>query len=87
MKTKIGILVIAFLVALSYINAQDLTTVEATDEDISENLDLEAIEKDKYQDVATIDAEKDSKGETQVQAVGDVYMYVTAHIRIHTFVN
>ncbi len=30
---------------------------------------------DKYQDVATIEVEKDSSGETQVQVVGDVYMY------------
>lgn len=132
MNTRIGIIVIVFLVALSNLNAQDVTTVEATDSDISENLDLEAvvslfgeaenlenfenklndpetqisnldlnedgevdylrvvetskdethlvtiqavIEKDKYQDVATIDVEKDSEGETQVQVVGDVYMY------------
>jgi len=31
--------------------------------------------RDLYQDVATIDVEKDSNGETQVQVVGDVYMY------------
>ncbi|NOR74596.1 MAG: hypothetical protein GQ525_05510 [Draconibacterium sp.] len=132
MKTKIGLLLVALVFALSNLNAQDVTTVEATDSDISENLDLEAvaslfgeaenledfekklndpktqisnldlnedgevdylrvvetskdgthlvtiqavIEKDKYQDVATIDVEKDSGGETQVQVVGDVYMY------------
>jgi len=114
-----------------------VNTVEATDSDISDNLDLEAvasifgdakdleefekklndpetqisnldlnedgevdylrvietskdnthlvtiqavIEKDKYQDVATIDVEKDSKGETQVQVVGDVYMYGPGYI-------
>ncbi len=112
--------------------AQDVTTVEAKNSDISDNLDLEAVaslfgecenledfEKrlndpdtqisnldlnedgevdylrvvensqdetflitiqavlgdDLYQDVATIDVEKDDKGETQVQVVGDVYMY------------
>ncbi len=132
MKTKFEILVVAFLIVFSNLYAQDVTTVEATDNDISENLDLEAvasvfgksedledfekklndpdskisnldlnedgevdylrvveaskddthlitiqavIEKDKYQDVAVIDVEKDDKGETQVQVVGDVYMY------------
>ncbi len=112
--------------------AQDVTTVEAKDSDISDNLDLEAVAsvfgeskdleefekklndpelkltnldlnedgevdylrvvetsdkdahvvaiqavigKDQYQDVATIDVVKDDKGETQVQVVGDVYMY------------
>jgi len=38
------------------------------------------IGKDQYQDVATIDVEKDSKGETQVQVVGDVYMYGPGYI-------
>lgn len=132
MKLKIGFLFIGVIMAFTGVRAQDVTTVEATDADISENLDLEAvasvfgeakdledfekrlndpeaqisnldlnedgevdylrvveaskgethvvtiqavIEKDKYQDVATIDVEKDSKGETQVQVVGDVYMY------------
>jgi len=112
--------------------AQDVTTVEAKTEDISENLDLEAVAsvfgeskdledfekrlndpeaqitnldmngdsivdylrvmetvkddthyiaiqavlgEDQYQDVASIEVEKDSKGETTVQVVGDVYMY------------
>jgi len=132
MRIKIGLLMMVFLVAITNLNAQDITTVEATDSDISENLDLEAvasvfgesedledfekrlndpntqisnldlnedgevdylrviesskdqthlvtiqavIEKDKYQDVAVIDVEKDSKGETQVQVVGDVHIY------------
>ncbi len=132
MKTKIGLITIVLIVAIANLNAQDVTTVEATDSDISENLDLEAvasvfgesedledfekklndpetqisnldlnedgevdylrvvesftdethlvtiqavIEKDKYQDVAVIDVEKDNEGETQVQVVGDVYMY------------
>jgi len=38
------------------------------------------IGKDEYQDVATIDVEKDSKGETQVQVVGDVYMYGPGYV-------
>lgn len=33
------------------------------------------IGKDQYQDVAIISVEKDDSGETQVQVVGDVYMY------------
>ncbi len=133
MKKNISILLFIFLAAITnLVIAQDVTTVEATDSDISENLDLEAvasifgesedledfekklndpetqisnldlnedgevdylrvietskddthlvtiqavIEKDSYQDVATIDVEKNSEGETQVQVVGDVYMY------------
>jgi hypothetical protein len=112
--------------------AQDRTTIEAVNSDISDNLDLEAVAslfaeaenleefekklndpdsrysnldlnedgyvdylrvlekargnahsitiqavigKDLYQDVATIDVEKDDKGKTRVQVVGDVYMY------------
>jgi len=137
MKTIIGILVILFLIAAGSVNAEDVTIVEATDSDISENLDLEAVAslfgeaknledfekklndpksqisnldlnkdgevdylrvvetskgkthlttiqavigKDQFQDVATIDVEKDSKGETQVQVVGDVYMYGPGYI-------
>ncbi len=125
-----SILVLLILAQAAF--AQDVTTVEAKDTDISDNLDLEAVaslfgecenledfEKrlndpdtqisnldlnedgevdylrvvenskdgtylitlqvvlgdDLYQDVATIDVEKDSEGETQVQVVGDVYMY------------
>ncbi len=132
MKSKTIFLLLLSLLMANGIIAQDVTTVEATDSDISENLDLEAIAsvfgeaenledfekkindpdtkisnldlngdgevdylrvvetskgethlvtiqavigKDRYQDVATIDVEKDSKGETQVQVVGDVYMY------------
>lgn len=33
------------------------------------------IGKDQYQDVATIEVEKDDSGQTHVQVVGDVYMY------------
>jgi len=33
------------------------------------------IGEDQYQDVASIEVEKDSSGETSVQVVGDVYMY------------
>ncbi|MBL0732000.1 MAG: hypothetical protein JJW03_04005, partial [Desulfosarcina sp.] len=38
------------------------------------------IKKDQYQDVATIDVEKESKAKTQVQVVGDVYMYGPGYI-------
>lgn len=112
--------------------AQDVTTISASSEDISDNLDLEAVAsifgeskdledfekrlndpktqisnldlnndgevdylrvmetsennvhsisiqaiigKDQYQEVAVIDVEKDSKGSTQVQVIGNVDMY------------
>ena len=43
MKIKNGLLVIALLIGLSSLNAQDVTTVEATDSNVGENLDLEAV--------------------------------------------
>ena len=117
--------------------AQDVTTVDAASEEISENLDLEAIAslfgdakdleefeynlndpeaqisnldlnedgnvdyirvvetaendthvialqsvlgEDIYQDVATIEVEKDTDGNTRVQVVGDVYLYGPSYI-------
>lgn len=131
MFRNIFLVLIMVLLPLAAI-AEDTTTVEAKSEDISDNLDLEAVAsvfgeaedledfekrlndpetkitnldlnedgevdflrvmetvkddthlisiqavigKDQYQDVATIEVEKDSEGETQVQVVGDVYMY------------
>lgn len=129
MKT---LLLTILIITSSFIgNAQDVTTVRAS-EDISENLDLEAVAslfgeskdledfeyklndpelrisnldlnkdgyvdylrvlensgnrtilitiqavigKDLYQDVATIDVEKDNRGIARVQVVGDVYLY------------
>lgn len=38
------------------------------------------IGKDLFQDVATIDVEKDNSGETRVQVVGDVYLYGNDYI-------
>lgn len=144
MKTKIGLLMIVFLVAMTNLNAQDVTTVKAKDSNISENLDLEAVAsvfgeskdiedfekrlndpktqisnldlnkdgevdylrviessknedhkvtiqavigKDKYQDVAVIDVDKDSKGETEVQVVGDVQLYGPDYIITPVYVH
>jgi hypothetical protein len=124
-------------------NAQDITTVEAKNTDISDNLDLEAVAsifsdaedledferllndpetrisnldlnedgyvdylrvvenakddshaitiqavlgKDLYQDVATIDVEKDEKSDVRVQVVGNVYMYGPNYIIEPTYV-
>ena len=137
MKTKNALLMIAMFFGLTQLNAQDVTTVEAMNSEISENLDLEAVAsifgeaedledfekrlndpetqisnldlnedgevdylrviessegethlvtiqavigKDQYQDVAVIDVEKDSEGETKVQVVGDVNMYGPTYI-------
>jgi hypothetical protein len=131
-KTKAAGLIIVFLLGIIRLNAQDVTTVKAMTQDISNNLDLEAVasvfgdandledfEKslndpdlqisnldlnldgyvdylrvveisetnthliaiqavlgdDLYQDVATIEVERDRSGKTYVQVVGDVYMY------------
>jgi len=132
MKKIILSTVLSLTVFLSVSFAQDVTTVTAKDDSISENLDLKAVAsvfgeskdledfekrlndpelqisnldlngdgevdylrvvetvkgnthlislqavigEDQYQDVATIEVEKDDKGETYVQVVGDVYMY------------
>jgi len=131
---KIGLLI---LMAVATTYAQDVTTVDAIGEDISDNLDLEAVAsifgdardleefeyklndpetqisnldlnedgnvdylrvvetaendthlialqsvlgEDTYQDVATIEVEKDNDGNTRVQVVGDVYLYGSGYI-------
>ncbi len=137
MRTILGSLLIVLIIACGNLYAEDVTTVEAKDSDVSDNLDLEAVAsvfgeskdledfekrlndpdtqisnldlnedgevdylrviettkgdthlvsiqavigKDQYQDVATIDVEKKGKDETQVQVVGDVYMYGPGYI-------
>ena len=144
MILKSRFLVIALILLVSNLYAQDVTTVEATDSDISENLDLEAVAsvfgesedledfekrlndpetqisnldlnedgevdylrviesskeethlvtiqavigEDLFQDVAVIDVEKDSESETQVQVVGDVYMYGPDYIITPVYVH
>jgi len=131
---KVGLL---FIAAMTTTYAQDVTTVDAASEEISENLDLEAMAsvfgdskdldefeyklndpetqisnldlnedghvdylrvvetsendthliavqsvlgEDVYQDVATVEVEKDNDGKTQVQVVGDVYLYGPGYI-------
>ena len=132
MRTFTINLFITTLISLGNLHAQEITTVEAKSDDISNNLDLELVATlfgeaidledfeyslnnsytrvsnldlnedgevdylrvvansmdnahlitiqavlgfDHYQDVATIDVEKNSIGETQVQVVGDEYLY------------
>ena len=128
---------ILFMAVYASCYAQDVTTVDAMSQEISENLNLEAVAsifgdsedledfenklndpnrpisnldlddngsvdylrvvemvendthlivvqavlgEDIYQDVATIEVEKDDEGQTRVQVVGDVYLYGTAYI-------
>ncbi len=52
-----------------------LRVVETSDKDLHVVAIQAVIGKDQYQDVATIDVVKDKSGETQVQVVGDVYIY------------
>lgn len=125
------------LASTTMMYAQDVTTVDAMSEEISENLDLEAVAsifgdskdladfeyklndpetqisnldlnedgnvdylrvvetsendthliaiqsvlgEDIYQDIATVEVEKDGEGNTQVQVVGDVYLYGSGYI-------
>lgn len=131
-NTKITAMFAVILLSFGALFAQDVTTVKATNPDISDNLDLEmvasifgdakdledfernlndpdlkisnldlnrdgyvdylrvvevaenythliaiqaVIGEDLYQDVATIEVEKDNNGDVSVQVVGDVYMY------------
>lgn len=144
MKRNFAYLLCVLCFSFGNTMAQDVTTVEALDSEISQNLDLEAIAsvfgesenledfekklndpdtqisnldlngdgevdylrvlenskeethlitiqaviaKDQYQDVATIDVEKDSNGETQVQVVGDVFMYGPDYIITPVYVH
>ncbi len=134
MRLTFGILCI---MTFTTIYAQDVATIKTTSDDISENLDLEAVaslfgdtanleefeqqlndpesplsnldlnedgyvdylrvvetveedthlvalqavlDKDVYQDVATIEVEKDTQGTTHVQVVGNTYLYGTGYI-------
>ncbi len=142
MKTIYSILLATFLLTTGAF-AQDVTTVQATSDDISDNLDLEAVAsifadsqdledfesrlndpetkisnldinedgyvdylrvvenadrdahlitiqavlaKDMFQDVATIEVDKDASGNARVQVVGDVYMYGNNYIIEPVFV-
>ena len=144
MRKIFGSLLIILFIACNNLYAEDVTTVEAKNTDISDNLDLEAVAsifgeakdleefekklndpetkisildlnedgevdylrvtetskgdtrlvtiqavigKDQYQDVATIDVEKKGKDETQVQVVGDVYMYGPGYIITPVYVH
>ncbi|WP_026705954.1 hypothetical protein [Flavobacterium soli] len=137
MKTKILTLALFAFLFANETNAQDVTTVNAKNSDISDNLDLRAVasifgdsenlqdferrlndpknqisnldlnydrqvdylrviesvernthliilqavlEKDVFQDVATIEVERDNNNNVQVQVVGDVYMYGSNYI-------
>ena len=137
MKTNIIFLSIVTLFFVNTINSQTRTTVNATNSEISDNLDLKAVasifgdsknledfekrlndpkykisnldlnddnqvdylrviesvernthliviqailEKDIFQDVATIEVERDENNRMQVQVVGDVYMYGNNYI-------
>jgi hypothetical protein len=132
MKTKLLLLTILASIFVTEIQAQDRTSVNALNSEISDNLDLRAVasifgdsknlqdferrlndpkiqisnldlnnddevdylrvietvekythviiiqsvlDRDLYQDIATIDVEKDSNNQVHVQVVGDVFMY------------
>ncbi|WP_158729459.1 MULTISPECIES: hypothetical protein [unclassified Flavobacterium] len=132
MKTKLLLFSVMTILLVNTLQAQDRTSVSATNAEISDNLDLRAIasifgdskdlddferrlndpkaqisnldlnndnqvdylrvvesvesnthlivvqavlERDVYQDVATIDVERDRNNKVQVQVIGDVYMY------------
>lgn len=137
MKTKILSLAVLSIWSISSVFAQDRTTVTATNQDISDNLDLRAVAsifgdsrdledferrlndpraqisnldlngdnrvdylrvietvegpthiiviqsvlgRDMFQDIATVEVERDRYNRVQVQVVGDVYMYGNNYI-------
>lgn len=137
MKTKLFNIALFGLLSVSQIFAQDVTTVRANNNDISDNLDLQAVASifgdsrdledferrlndpstqisnldlngdnrvdylrvieategnthliilqsvlaaDTFQDVATIEVERDRSNNVRVQVVGDVYMYGANYI-------
>ena len=137
MNKTIGTVLLILFLGVGNVYANDVTTVKAKDDDISENLDLKAVAsifaeskdiedfekklndpetqisnldlnedgevdylrvmetskgdthlvtiqavigEDQFQDVATIDVEKKGKDQTQIQVVGDVYMYGPGYI-------
>lgn len=141
---SLSLLVVLIISNAIFVNAQDVTTVEAASADISDNLDLEAVAsvfgqakdiedfekmlndpekqisnldlsgdgyvdylrvvegsdmethviivqavigENLFQDVATIDVEKDDSGDTKVQVVGDVYMYGPDYIITPVYVH
>lgn len=43
--------------------------------------------EDQFQDIATIDVEKDNEGNTQVRVVGDVYMYGPDYVVVPVYVH
>ncbi len=57
-----------------------LRVIEAADKKAKVITIQAVIGKDLYQDVATIDVELDNEGKTQVQVVGDVFMYGTDYV-------
>lgn len=61
-------------------NVDYLRVVETTENDTHLIALQSVLEEDIYQDVATIELEKDKKGNTKVQVVGDVYLYGTGYI-------
>lgn len=62
-------------------NEVDYLRVIESVEDKTHLIIIQAVlEKDVFQDVATIEVEKDAKNQTQVQIVGDVYVYGTNYI-------
>jgi hypothetical protein len=143
MKTPLLIFALFGILGLTPISAQNVTTVNATSNEISDNLDLRAVasifgeaqnledferrindprnkisnldlnfdrqvdylrvieavennthliilqavlERDVYQDVATIEVERDRNNQVQVQVVGDVFMYGPNYIYEPVFV-
>jgi len=56
-------------------NVDYLRVIESVEGNTHVIIIQSVLEKDVYQDVATVEVEKDSNNQVQVQVVGDVYMY------------
>ena len=64
-----------------------LRVIESVEGDAHLIIIQSVLEKDTYQDVATIEVERDNKNNVQVQVVGNVYMYGENYIYEPVYVN
>ena len=64
-----------------------LRVIESVEGDAHLIIIQSVLEKDTYQDVATIEVERDNKNNVQVQVVGNVYMYGENYIYEPVYIN
>ena len=68
-------------------NVDYLRVIESVEENTHLVIVQSVLSRDTFQDVATIEVEKDSNNQVQVQVVGDVYMYGQNYIYEPVYIN